>query len=113
MKHIDYSFTTSDIKTCIFALTKLSLLHHDLEGDISDAQILINEKCGISAANKLAAGKVEQLTPNELRVLCCCITHCNSICQGVISTDPQTYNECMQYVFSLNKLDCELSDRVL
>lgn len=112
MKHIGYSFTTSDIKTCIFALTKLPLLH-DLEDDISGAQILINEECGTSAANKLVAGEVERLTPNELRVLCCCITYCNSICQGVISTDPQTYNECMQYVFSLNKLDCELSDRVL
>lgn len=108
MKHITYSFTDSDVQTCLFALTQLHLLHDD--SDISDAQIAINESCALSASKKLSTE--EQLTANELRVLCCCITCCNLVCQGIISTDSQTYNECMKYVFSLNKLDQNLSSQI-
>lgn len=111
MKHIDYSFTDSDILACIFSLTQLHLLHDD-DDDISDAQIAINEQCAVSAGDKLASGNVDRLTPNELRILCCCITYCNMVCQGEISTDSETYKECMKYVFTLNKLDNNLSSQI-
>lgn len=109
MKHVTYTFTEADIEACLFALTKLYLLHDDDE--ITDAQIQINEQCALSAAEKLACGN--QLTANELRVLCCCITCCNLVCQKVFSADDTTYKECMKYFFSLNKLDNELSSQIM
>lgn len=109
MKHVSYTFTDADISTCLFALSQLHLLHND--DDISDIQIAINEQCAASAINKLNAS--EQLSANELRVLCCCITYCHLICQGEIKVDNETYQKCMQYVFSLNKLDEELSSQIM
>lgn len=110
MKHISYSFTDSDIETCLFALTQLNLL---LDDDISEAHVSINEQCANSAYEKLVLRNVEQITPNEMRVVCCCITYCNLICQGVISVDPETYKECMKHVFSLNKLDQSLASQMI
>ena len=109
MKHVDYSFTESDIDACIFALTQLHLLHAN--EDISDVQIEINETCALSAGEKLLT-RDEHLTANETRILCCCITYCHLICQRQIATDEDTYSECMKYVFSLNKLDQELCSQV-
>ena len=107
MKHMTYSFTDSDIATCLFALSQLHLLHDD---EISEVQTKINEQCATSAISKLSSR--EQLSPNELRVLCCCITCCNLVCQGAIPTDNDTHEKCMQYVFSLNKLDNELCSQI-
>ena len=108
MKKIDYSFSSSDIDACIFALTQVDLLHDD---QVPEVQRNINIQCATSAASKLIHNDVN-LTANELRVLCCCITYCNLICNGSISIDPDTYKQCMKYVFSLNKLDNELSSQI-
>ena len=108
MKHVEYQFSESDIDTCLFALAHLHLLDN---GEISDVQMAINEQCAISAAEKLTR-RDEHLTNNEIRVLCCCITCCNLICQGIISADTETHKECMKYMFSLNKLDKNLSSQI-
>lgn len=110
MKHIDYSFTDSDIQTCLFALTQLHLLHTD---EVTDEQIFINEQCALSVSAKLSSRSIETITPNELRVLCCCITLCSLICQGTISVDNETYKACTNYIFSLNKLDNELCSQLM
>lgn len=107
MKRISYSFNKDDIPACLFALTQLDLLHDD---EISDIQVTINEQCAVSASNKLASS--QQLTPNEIRVLCCCISLCNAICQGDFQADEDTRKECMRYMFSLNKLDKELCSQI-
>lgn len=110
MKHIDYTFTESDVKTCIFSLSLLPLIHETTD-DISDIQIDINEQNALSAKEKLINSK--QLTANELRVLCCCIDMGDMICHGDIDVEPKIRKECMQYMFSFNKLDIELVSQVL
>lgn len=107
MKHIDYSFTDSDLKTCLFALTYLDMLHNDAD-DISHEQISINKQYAASACEKLTRANVETLTINEMRVVCACITFCNLICDGCISADANTVLKCMEYALSLEKLDKEL-----
>ncbi len=108
MKHVTYNFSNSDIDACLFSLSHLDVLHDD---EISDAQVSINEHCAISAGKKLIAH--EHLSANELRVLCCCITCCHLICTGEMSVDSDIKKECMQYVFTLNKLDSELCSQIM
>ena len=110
MFFIQYNFDDSDIETCLFALTKLPLLHKDSE--ISELQIATNEQCCISVSKKLSNRHIEKITANELRVLCCCITFCNLICQGTISTDFETYQSCAKHKSILDKLDNELSSQI-
>lgn len=110
MKNVKYSFSDSDIETCLFALSKLSLLHEDV--DISDAQIDINEQCAISISNKLIAHDFESILPNELRVLCCCITLCDCICHGEFPASKEDYQECTKFMFSLNKLNNSLCSQI-
>ena len=111
MKHVDYSFTESDIDACVFALTQLHLLHAN--EDISDVQPGRPEGACRGGRhtyqtdkNIRLRGKTEipcdDLTANETRILCCCITYCHLICQRQIATDEDTYSKCMKYVFSLN-----------
>lgn len=109
MKKVSYCFSTSDIETCIFALSKLPLLHEEFD-DVSEIQMNINESCALSASEKLSNG--QQLTPNELRVTCSCITFCNGICSGDFQVSKKDYSDCIKYMFSLNKLDNELCSQI-
>ncbi len=103
MENIKYCFDDSDIETCLFALTKLPLLHEEI-GDISDTQVYINEECAISISGKLANHNLEHIHPNELRVLCLCIKFCDGVCHGEYAVSKNCYQECMKFMFSLNKL---------
>lgn len=109
MKHVNYSFTESDVETCLFALTKLDSAHDYF--DVFGGQAIINKQCALSAGEKLASGNL--LAPNELHVLCVCITFCALVCQDPSVTDLETYQECMKYIFSLNKLDEALCSQIM
>lgn len=111
MKHIKYDFHDSDIETCLFALTKLSLVHEDTDG-ISDAQININEECAVSVSEKLIRHDFEHILPNEIRVLCCCIMFCDGVCHGEYTVSKDCYQECMKFMFSLNKLNNSLCSQI-
>ncbi len=111
MKHIEYSFTDSDIQTCIFALSLLDSAHSRY--NVPAPQILINEHCALSATEKLASLNSSRLTPNELRVLCVCISYCALVCQNPSLAEPVVYKECMKYIFTLNKLRDLLCSQIM
>lgn len=111
MKNIKYCFNNSDIKTCLFALTKLPLVHENID-DISDTQIDINEECAISVSEKLIQHDFEHIQLNEIRVLCCCIMFCDGVCHGEYAVSKDCYQECMKYMFSLNHLNNSLCSQI-
>lgn len=109
MKHLKYTFTDSDFDPCIFSLTILPLLNEQT----SDIQASINEKCATSVYKKLLEKRVEDISPNELRVLCCCITYCHLICKKEVDADKKIFDECIKYTFSFNKLNSRLCSQIM
>ena len=56
MKPIKYNFNSSDIETCLFALSKFPLVDEESSKSdtISDVQLDINETCALSAIEKFS-----------------------------------------------------------
>ncbi len=114
MKPIKYNFNSSDIETCLFALSKFPLVDEESSKSdtISDVQLDINETCALSAIEKFSNLKIDQITANELRITCACIILCNGICKKESQASEQDYLDCMKYMFSLNKLANELCSQI-
>lgn len=99
MKHINYSFSDSDIKAITFALTILP----SLGIEETEAQAAINYQCCCSAGEKLIKHRTD-IAPNEFRVILASLQAVQLINQGELEVDSETKKECSGYLFTVNKL---------
>lgn len=104
MNKTTYKLTESDLNACLFALSQFP----KIPKSSSDIQQLINVNNLLSAKCKLENS--EELSANELRILCTCIMFCNGVCRGDFDCDKETHQECMKYMFTLSKLETILCD---
>ena len=100
MKHINFNFSSSDVKTIIFSLSLIPL-SKDLAKN--EAQASINNTLALSASDKLINHRTD-LIPNEFRVIYVSLQYVQLINQGVIHADDEVKKECCNYLFSVNKL---------
>lgn len=99
MKHIQYTFTDSDIQTILFTLSVLPTL--SLED--SDVQAHINLINCESASEKLIEHRTD-FTANEFRVIYGSLMAAQQINQGILDVDGDTKLKCCGFLFSINKL---------
>lgn len=99
MKHINYSFSESDIEAITFALTILP----SLELEETEAQAAINYQCCCSAGEKLIKHSSD-ISPNEFRVIFVSLQAVQLINQGELEVDQETKKKCSSYLFTVNKL---------
>lgn len=100
MKHIDYSFSNSDIDTILFTLSILPSL--DLEE--TEAQAIINYQLCNSAIEKLTTNPNIDISSNEFRIIFASLQAAQLIIKDELSVDSETKSECCKYIFSVNKL---------
>ena len=99
MKHISYSFSSSDIEAILYTLS----VFPSLELEESDYQAEINYQCCLSAGQKLISRNTN-ITPNEFRVILASLEAAQLINCGEIEVDDDTKKECINYLFTINKL---------
>ena len=99
MKPISYKPTREDIDTILCTLSILP----SLDMEITDIQAEINLQCCMSAARKITSG-VQNLLPNEFRVIFASLKASQLILQGEYQVDAETKKECMNHIFTINKL---------
>lgn len=99
MKHINYSFSDSDIKAITFSLAILP----SLGIEETEAQAAINYQCCCSAGEKLIKHS-NDIAPNEFRVILASLQAVQLINQGELEVDAETKKECSNYLFTVNKL---------
>ena len=99
MKHISYSFSTSDVDTILFTLSILPALGFEE----TEAQAAINYQCCCSASKKLTEHSTD-ITPNEFRVIYASLQAAQLINRGDLEVDAETREKCNNYLFSINKL---------
>lgn len=99
MKHINYSFSDSDIEAITFALTILP----SLGIEETEAQAAINYQCCCSAGEKLIKHR-NDIAPNEFRVILASLHAVQLINQNELKVDAETKKECSNYLFTVNKL---------
>lgn len=95
----NFSLTDSDVKTILFTLEILSSL--EMEDD--DVQAEINYQLCRSAGVKLIK-RHSDLKSNEFRVIYSSLLAARLINQGEIEVDTETKKQCLDYLFSINKL---------
>lgn len=99
MKHITYSFSDSDIKTILFTLTILP----SLELEESEVQADINYQCCCSAGEKLI-NHSDNILANEFRVIYASLQAAQMVNQNELVVDSELKKECINHLFSINKL---------
>lgn len=104
MKHLSYALSDSDIEAILFAFSILPSI--DIEQ--SEAQASINYQCCRSATEKLC-NRETNITPNELRIIYAALQAVQFICRGELYSSPETKKQCMNYLFTVNKLISVLS----
>ncbi|BFH15576.1 hypothetical protein J6TS7_56250 [Paenibacillus dendritiformis] len=95
-----YSLTDSDVKTILFTLE----IHPSLGVEDTEVQAEINYQLCRSAGTKLISGRASELTPNEFRIIYASLLGGRLINQGELEVDAETKKQCLDYLFSINKL---------
>jgi len=99
MKHINYSFSDSDIDTILFTLTILPSI--GLEE--TEVQAAINYQCCCSAGEKLINRSMD-ISPDEFRVIYASLQAAQMVNQGMFNIDDDVRKKCAHHMFSINKL---------
>lgn len=99
MKPVKYQLTSGDIETILCVLSILPSL--GLED--TDVQAEINYQCCISAAQKLTS-RNPNLSHNDFRIIFGSLKAAQLIIQGEYEVDAETKKECVDHLFTINKL---------
>lgn len=99
MKPVNYQLTNTDIETILCTLSILPSL--GLED--TDVQADINYQCCLSAARKLSS-RNPNLLPNEFRVIFASLEAAQLILQGEFEVDAEIKKDCVDHLFTINKL---------
>lgn len=99
MKHINYSFSDSDIEAITFAISILP----SLGIEETETQAAINYQCCCSAGEKLI-NHSSDFTPNEFRIILASLQAVQLINQSKLEVDAETKKQCINYLFAVNKL---------
>lgn len=99
MKNQNITLSDTDVKTLLFCLELF------VSSDMADSEIQneINVTCCVSAIEKLIKGSTD-LLPNEFRVMYSALLYVQCLCNGSVDIEPNVKSQCVNYLFSVNKL---------